>query len=203
MTAARRARRVHLPLVLSLDHVEQLFDSFDPAPFPRRDLDASAERYLISWAETLPRERPLALQLHLRNVPSGPAPQRWLPRAVRRHFADCARQARADRRRLLRRGRVSLLFGLGFLFGCLFIAQWLQLRYPGSLTVGVLRESLTIGGWVAMWQPLQIYLHDAWPLLDRERLLRRMSRMPVIVQFGAPAATATATAVTPEPAPPQ
>jgi len=28
----------------------------------------------------------------------------------------------------------------------------------------VLKESLLIGGWVAMWRPMQIYLYEWWPI---------------------------------------
>jgi len=38
----------------------------------------------------------------------------------------------------------------------------------------VLGEGLVIGGWVAMWRPIEILLYDWWPLrrelADRERL---------------------------------
>ncbi|MFZ3369425.1 MAG: hypothetical protein WA239_20115, partial [Candidatus Sulfotelmatobacter sp.] len=43
----------------------------------------------------------------------------------------------------------------------------------------VVRESLTIAGWVAMWRPMQIYLYDWWPLLRRSRTYDKLSHMPV------------------------
>jgi hypothetical protein len=43
----------------------------------------------------------------------------------------------------------------------------------------VVRESLTIAGWVAMWRPMQIYLYDWWPLLRRSRTYAKLSHMPV------------------------
>ena len=46
---------------------------------------------------------------------------------------------------------------------------------------GILRESLTIAGWVAMWRPMQIYLYDWWPLRRRGRLYTKLSGMPVEV----------------------
>jgi hypothetical protein len=43
----------------------------------------------------------------------------------------------------------------------------------------IVKESFTIGGWVAMWRPLEIYLYDWWPLRDEWRLLERLARMKV------------------------
>ena len=47
----------------------------------------------------------------------------------------------------------SLLIGSLFLGTCLLISHLLQFVETNAL-VGVLRESLTIGGWVAMWRPM-------------------------------------------------
>jgi hypothetical protein len=46
----------------------------------------------------------------------------------------------------------------------------------------VARESLTIAGWVAMWQPMEIFLYQWWPLRRRGRIFEKMSRMKVEVR---------------------
>jgi hypothetical protein len=43
----------------------------------------------------------------------------------------------------------------------------------------LLRESLLIGGWVAMWRPLEIFLYDWWPIRAEARLYDRLGEMPV------------------------
>jgi hypothetical protein len=45
----------------------------------------------------------------------------------------------------------------------------------------IVRESLMIAGWVAMWRPMQIYLYDWWPLRQRSRIYEKLSNMPVEV----------------------
>ena len=35
---------------LRLKELNQLFDSFDPAPFHEKDLDQDAEEFIVSWA---------------------------------------------------------------------------------------------------------------------------------------------------------
>ena len=59
----------------------------------------------------------------------------------------------------MKQGRTSLFIGLSFLAACLAIIETL-LRGEQAAWAGVLRESLTIAGWVAMWRPMQIYLYD-------------------------------------------
>ena len=46
-----------------------------------------------------------------------------------------------------------------------------------------MRESLLIGGWVAMWRPLEVFLYDWWPIRAEARLFDRLSAMPVRIEY--------------------
>jgi hypothetical protein len=48
---------------------------------------------------------------------------------------------------------------------------------------GLVREGLLIGGWVAMWRPLEIFLYDWWPIRADIRLYNRLSAMPVQIRY--------------------
>jgi hypothetical protein len=66
----------------------------------------------------------------------------------------------------------------------LFLSKML-LGHEAGTWAAVVRESLTIAGWVAMWRPMQIYLYDWWPLLQLRRVFAKLSHMPVeLVQKG-------------------
>jgi hypothetical protein len=43
------------------------------------------------------------------------------------------------------------------------------------------RESLTIAGWVGMWRPLEIFLYEWWPLINRRRTYHNLGRAHVRV----------------------
>ena len=47
----------------------------------------------------------------------------------------------------------------------------------------VLQESLLIGGWVAMWRPLEIFLYDWWPIVGQRRVYELLSRIPVRIAY--------------------
>jgi len=44
-------------------------------------------------------------------------------------------------------------------------------------------EGFLIGGWVAMWRPLEVFLYDWWPIRAEGRLLKRLSTMPVRIEY--------------------
>jgi hypothetical protein len=44
-------------------------------------------------------------------------------------------------------------------------------------------ESFSIGGWVAMWRPIEVFLYDWWPIRAEARLYDRLSAMPVRIAY--------------------
>ncbi len=153
----------------------------DPSPFHERDLDHDAEEFIVSWAQEFPRKDPISLLVHVNELPAGGDVQRNVETAVHHYFAYRAKLNWLDFRHLLRRGRVSLVIGLAFLGACLVMSQ-LLLRKSESTLATVLRESLTIGGWVAMWRPMEIFLYEWWPLRRMGHLFEKLSRMHVEVR---------------------
>ena len=63
--------------------------------------------------------------------------------------------------------------------GLLAAAQLASVVMAGSGFATVVRESLLIVGWVAMWRPLEIFLYDWWPIAGEQRLHERLSRIEV------------------------
>lgn len=162
---------------LKLRELAQLFNSMDPSPFHDRDLDADAEEFIVSWAREAPHGEDVELTLHLETIPP-PGRASEVEDAIRNYFATRAEMKQREFRQLMKRGRMSLLVGLLFLGGCLGVGELFATLGQGALA-NILKESLTIGGWVAMWRPLEIYLYDWWPLRAEYRMLQRLARMHV------------------------
>jgi hypothetical protein len=163
---------------LSLRELAQLFNSMDPSPFVDRDLDADAEEFITSWAREVPPGRELELAITLAQPPSHIA---GVEEAVRRYFSTRAAIKRLELGQLMRRGRLSLGLGLLFLILCLMLGEFVARSGLGSVS-DIIKEGLTIGGWVAMWRPLEIYLYDWWPLYEERRRLERLARIRVRIE---------------------
>ena len=166
-------------IMVKLHDVNQLFNSMDPSPFIEKDLDDDAEEFIVSWAREFPPETPVKLHVHLEQWPVE-NPNELIQQAVHNHFAHRAELTDLEFRRLMKQGRTSLLIGLSCLAVCLVISNVLLSGEAGTWA-GILRESLTIAGWVAMWRPMEIYLYDWWPLRRRARIYLKLSNMPVEV----------------------
>jgi hypothetical protein len=143
--------------------LKQLFDAIDPSPFRERDLDPKAEEFIVSWAKDLPRDRSLALVVDLDREAGLPDEAAVLRDAIHEFFRHRAETHRRRLRELFRVGRTSLVIGLVALAAAIAAGDFLATLLRGSRIGGIVRESLTIGGWVSMWRPLEVFLYDWWP----------------------------------------
>ena len=163
---------------LRLRDINQLFHSMDPSPFREKDLDIQAEEFIVDWARELPRHVPLLLTIHLEKSLNSDMHVQTVTESVRNHFRYRADQAARQNEKLLREGWKNLVIGLTFLSLCLFLAQFLG-RYGGNTFIAILQESLIIGGWVAMWRPMEIFLYSRWPIQRVQKLYTRLANMEV------------------------
>ena len=72
-----------------------------------------------------------------------------------------------------------LAIGLAFLGAVLRASEVLGEWAAENIFVSILEESLLIGGWVAMWRPIEIFLYDWSPIRADAHLLGRLAAMPV------------------------
>lgn len=170
---------------LKLTSLAQLFNSMDPSPFHERDLDHDAEEFIVGWAQEHERSDSLRLIIHLaRPSDEGDKAQALAQESVQHYFAYRADMTWREFRQLMKTGRTALLIGLSFMASCQFSA--LMLLKGGQPWQAVMREGLTILGWVAMWHPLEIYLYRWWPLLNKRRIYQRLAQMTVEIKMTTP-----------------
>ena len=156
-----------------------MFDSLDHSPFREKDLDRNAEEYIVDSIKELPAKTHCEIVIYL-DEPIGLSTQSSaVAEAVHVHFSRRAQVSRQNLRQLLRRGSISLGIGLSFLVTFFLLGQASRRIMGEGQWAYLLRESLMIGGWVAMWKPLEIFLYDWWPIVGERRLYDRLSRIKV------------------------
>src|SRR6478736_7049548 len=155
--------------------LKQLFNSIDPSPFRNKDLDPKAEEFIVGWAKDVPRDAALALMVELDRPAGLPDEAAVLRDAIHEFFSHRAHAFRQRMRELFRVGRTSLLIGLAVLAGAIALGDFLGSLLKGSRIGEIVREGLTIGGWVSMWRPLEIFLYDWWPVRREARLAEKLA----------------------------
>lgn len=163
--------------------LRQLFNAIDPSPFRQRDLDPRAEAFIVEWSSDFPAHAPRALVVHVERGPRRADEATMVHEAIREFFGQRAASTRRQLRDLLRRGRLSLAIALAFLTLSIAIGDGLASYMAEGRLAGVLREGFLIGGWVAMWRPLEVFLYDWWPIRAEVRHFERLSTMPVRIEY--------------------
>ncbi len=168
-------------LRLSIADPMQLFNSMDPAPFHERDLDSDVVDYIVDWVQELASNAALQLVVTLQNTGAATLDADLLRDAVHTSFRRRALASRRRLRRKLREGRISMIIGMAFLAAAVFASNSLRGMIANENYAWLLQESVIIGGWVALWHPLNIFLYDWWPIRAETRLFERLSEMQVQV----------------------
>lgn len=170
-------------IAVRVAELRQLFNAIDPSPFRERDLDPRAEEFIVDWSKDFPAGATLALVVHLERAPGRGDEAGVLRDAIHEFFGQRATGSRRKLRELFHRGRISLAIALAFLAASVAIGDALASYLEESRLASVLREGLLIGGWVAMWRPLEVFLYDWWPIRAEVRLFDRLSTMPVRIEY--------------------
>ncbi len=166
---------------LVLHSVMQLFNSLDPAPFHEKEMDSDAEDYIYNAVDDIPHSKDVELLVYLPPDLVTSENKDAITLGIKNHFLYKSANADKEERRLFRRGRFVLGIGLIVLFFCLLARQILP-GLPDSPFNRMLQEALLIIGWVAMWEPIQIFLYGWWPISQRRRMYGKITTMDILVQ---------------------
>lgn len=181
--ALYREKNGRLLIEIELKSLMQIFNSFDPAPFHEKELDASAEVYIYNLVAEFPLKTPLELIIYLPSSETGKETGETLKEAIKNHFSYKNLLTDIELRRFLQRGRRNMAIAVVFLFLCLLIIGLLS-TIEGGLLKTMLSEGLTIIGWVAMWEPVNVFLYGWWPLVQKKNIYNKILGMDVRVNSG-------------------
>lgn len=165
---------------LRLRDVSQLFNTLDPFPFREKDVDPEAERFIVEWAEDLPKRAPIHIVVHLQNGTADERTRSDIESAITSWFAVKANSETKDMRMLFRDGRLAFVIGIAAMSACMFLAWRMSEAYGGTFG-RILQESFIIIGWVVLWRPAEMVLYDWVPMARRRKLYRRLAAAKVSV----------------------
>jgi len=183
--ALYRERDGKLLIELELHSVMQIFNSFDPAPFHEKELDPEAEEYIYNTVGEFPLKKPLGIIIYAPSSEFDGETERTLKEAIRNHFSYKKVLTNIELRRLLQRGRRNMTIAIVFLFLCLLIIRLLSTLEQGLINT-MLSEGLTIIGWVAMWEPVYVFLYGWWPIVQKRNIYRKILSMDISIIPGSP-----------------
>ncbi len=165
---------------MKLQEIMQIYDTLDPAPFFQKVLDRNAEEYITEAVMDFPSHTILKLVVYLPQKELQKEAAQSLEQSVHNHFAYKANQAKRELHEKLRGGRITLAIGLIFLSFTL-VGNFVLSSRPNTVVNQLVLSSLLIIGWVAMWQPVNTFLYDWWPIRRKMKIYSKIQEMEVSI----------------------
>ncbi|NMB78200.1 MAG: hypothetical protein GYA23_03815 [Methanomicrobiales archaeon] len=166
---------------LTLSSVDQLFHSFDPSPFHKKELDPEAERYIVDIVDDFSRETEFHIIIYLPEDIRNSAQAQKIPEAIRNHFQYRALMQNQLYKERSRYGKFTIIVGLVFLAIATLASHAVADHFPDSLPALLVAKALEVAGWVAMWEPVTVHLYQLWPIIKQRRIYEKIAGMEIDV----------------------
>ncbi|CAJ38148.1 hypothetical protein [Methanocella arvoryzae] len=164
---------------MNLSSVLQLFNSLDPAPFHEKELDKYAEEYIIDAVKDFPPKTRFKIVIYLPDRDINTKVSVEIAKAIRSHFEYRSHMERRKFRERLIYGEFALVVGLTFL-AIATIASMAIDTYAGQHPAAhLVSTALEVTGWVAMWEPVTVFLFQLWPIRKQRKLYDKISQMEI------------------------
>jgi len=168
----RDAERIEI----QVRQVDDLFQSFDPAPMEQRRVAFGADAYISERAAEMPESHPFRLTIRL---PEGESRCcQAVQQAFRTHFASAATNRKSLLRNHFRVAWQTFFVAVVVAIALVYLSQSIA-DVSESVLLNKIANGLSIAVWVVLWRPFEMLIHD-WRPLDREyRLYRRLEGIEV------------------------
>lgn len=161
---------------ITIDSPYDLYDDKDPSPLKVRDLKPSIENYILTCIREIPKNKKVRINFYFFKFGISDSEIVNLRKSVKEFFDYRSKVRFVDFKFTIRNGLKSVAIGLVFLFMCIFISNKF-LNSPQTLVGRFFLEGLSVLGWVSLWNPVQIFLYEIWPIISNSKNLKRVSKL--------------------------
>lgn len=145
-----------VPIPVILNNIGEMVYKHDPHAPEQSKLNLVIEDYLMESVEHLPPAAPFVIELHFKELSKTELDT--AAQIIRNNFTRLTRNIILQKKREMKRWRFNLAIGFLFLAVCIVLSRIIRVLCDNELTK-FLQESLSIIGWVALWEPVSYFLY--------------------------------------------
>ncbi len=134
---------------IKVKHYSDLFNNLDPYPLNRRDIDDDILSYIDECSDDIPEKHKVLLQVVYSEETPHPDQENRVRTGLKAYFNYLILQLRRDIRATWKKSLMYLGFFLVFVTGYFYMNS---LKASEGILLGTLKEGLSIGGWVFLWE---------------------------------------------------
>lgn len=160
--------------VVSIDivikNIKDMFQKFGTNSIECCALNRDFEEYILNSIKSYNLERAVKLNIYVSSREDS-SDIDSLQSIIHKHFHNRAWEANLQLRQQINQWIVNMIIGVLFLVLCLILVEILGV-FSYINIIKILKESLLIIGWVALWEPITFILFG-WRNLKRDRLYHK------------------------------
>lgn len=157
----------------------QLYEGYGYRNSEYKTLNRELERYILANVSCYELKKNLRLIINVM-ANNGRNKADISETDIHSHFFIREEEAKQELEQLVKQWRINMLIGILFLVLCLILVE-IFAPFSYINVIKIIKESLMIIGWVALWEPVTFLLFG-WRALKRRNLYyRKLCCIPVIV----------------------
>lgn len=166
---------------IKVDNYRHLFNSLDPAPFTKRDLNLDVAQYIIEGARHIPKKRNFSIDFYLPESEKDAATEEKIKKSIYNFFNYKYNYAGGSLKQLL----LNTLIGFAIAIPLLALASFFtilfgQLKSVWQVTV---LNGTTVAGWVALWTPVSNLLFRLFEIIEEIKLYKKILDIEVRFRY--------------------
>jgi hypothetical protein len=163
-----------------IKNLEDAFSHFDYVSFREKSLNGELEDYIFRAVKRFSLKKEVRLVIH---APEGKSQSEFelLKDTIHSHFSYKAREFEYSMSQQFIQWRINMLIGVLCVILCLILMEILD-AFSYINAIKVIKESLLIVGWVALWEPVAFILFG-WQSIKKDKLYcRKLCSMPIRIE---------------------
>lgn len=165
----KNAANGNIIIDIALDDYMDFFHEWDNAVFKKRDMHPELAEFLDLCSEDIPLRKRLEIQFYVRDDAVDKKKEKLICASYHTYYNFQERVENRKIRNIYRSSAVLLLLALAFIFIHIILSGIME----SGVWAKVFLEGLIIGGWVFMWEALEMAFFISMEPLRRRREIRR------------------------------
>lgn len=156
---------------LSLRNYEEIYNSYDYSQYKKRDMDEDFLDYVYQESLGIPLKYNIRLMFHMKKEVYEESKSKSLKNAFKNNFMWRLSITVQQLKDLYNKCLLLLLAGILFLMSTFIFSEIITIN---NTFFDVFSESLSIIGWVFLWDLVEILVFDVTKLQKKKKVLKRL-----------------------------
>lgn len=164
---------------VNLKKYDDIFNTWDSSVYNIRDLDSSLKSFLEECSHDIESQKDIKLRFNMKKQERDTNKEENIEKGIRNYSSYILYTIKRDfsnmRKRILLYILVSVLFTIS--------SFYLQITDNNKIIYEILLLSVTVGGWVFLWEAFSLIFMQSSDLWKKRKQYKRIMNAPIVFRY--------------------